>query len=87
MLSVQEVLDLQAECFADDIPIPPGAASWGEERLRAYFESGGAEESVCGDLDSARSSVDAATLRDDPETAALVALFVGDEQTHAAVVL
>ena len=66
MLSRQEVLDLQAECFADDIPIPPGAASWGEERLRAYFESGGAEESVCGDLDSARSSVDAATLRDDP---------------------
>ena len=66
MLSQQEILDLQAECFADDIPIPPGAASWGEERLRAYFESGGAEESVCGDLDSARSSIDAATVRADP---------------------
>ena len=51
MLSQQEILDLQAECFADDIPIPPSAASWGEERLRAYFESGGAEESVCGELD------------------------------------
>ena len=66
MLSHQEILDLQAECFADDIPIPPGAASWGAERLRAYFESGGAEESVCGELDSARSSIDAATVRDDP---------------------
>ena len=74
MLSHQEVLDLQAECFADDIPIPPGAASWGEERLRAYFESGGAEESVCGDLDSARSSIDAATVRDDPGAPPAVSL-------------
>ena len=39
--SMRAVLDLQADCFADDVGVTEEMASWGEGRLRAYFESGG----------------------------------------------
>ena len=41
LLSAEKVQALQTEAFADDVPIPPDAATWSEDALRAYFESGG----------------------------------------------
>ena len=42
-ISAERIATLQAECFADDVPVPDGAEGWSEEQLRSYFESGGAE--------------------------------------------
>ena len=41
VLSAEQIQALQTEAFADDVPIPPDAATWSEDALRAYFESGG----------------------------------------------
>ena len=43
-LTISELEDLRAECFADDLDIPPAAMQWGEERARNYFESAGESE-------------------------------------------
>ncbi len=42
-LSQQQLLDIQAECLADDVAIHAAAASWTEAQARRYFESGGLE--------------------------------------------
>ena len=39
---MQRVRDIQLDCLADDIPIAEQMVEWSEEKLRAYFESGGA---------------------------------------------
>ena len=36
-----QVEALRAECFAEDVPLPPNAESMAEKDLQAYFESGG----------------------------------------------
>ena len=37
------VLDIRAECFADDVEVRADMRRWSDEELRAYFESGGAD--------------------------------------------
>ena len=39
----ERVADLQAEFFAEDVSPPPRAERWTDERLRTFFERGGAE--------------------------------------------
>ena len=34
---------LQEEYFCDDLELPPTASGWGEEEMRAFYESGGIE--------------------------------------------
>ena len=41
LLSAEKIQALQTEAFADDVPVPADAASWSEQALREYFESGG----------------------------------------------
>ena len=40
----QRVLELQQELFCEDLEPPPEAEAWSDARLRAYFESGGAND-------------------------------------------
>ena len=41
-LTEAELLDLQAECFADDLPLDVAKMSlWTEDEARSYFEGGG----------------------------------------------
>mmetsp|Transcript_46652 Transcript_46652/g.77162 ORF Transcript_46652/g.77162 Transcript_46652/m.77162 type:complete len:309 (-) Transcript_46652:216-1142(-) len=40
-LSVAKVKEIQAECFAEDVPLPAAAHSFTEKQLIEYFESGG----------------------------------------------
>ena len=40
-LTPAELEAIQAECMADDIPIEPSMATWGEDAVRRYFETGG----------------------------------------------
>ena len=42
--SYERVLEIQAECLADDLAVNAQMAAWTEARLREYFESGGASE-------------------------------------------
>ena len=37
------VLDIRAECFADDVEVRGEMRGWSDEQLRVYFESGGLE--------------------------------------------
>ena len=41
--TLEELRDLQLECFADDVPVQERMCSWTIEQARAYFESGGVE--------------------------------------------
>jgi hypothetical protein len=41
-------LQIQDECLADDVEIPPEALAWVECEARAYFESGGLELPTIG---------------------------------------
>jgi hypothetical protein len=42
-LSLDRVLELQADAMADDIEVRPGMRFWSDRRLRAYCESGGVD--------------------------------------------
>ena len=42
-MTMEEIKDIQSECLADDIEIPPEAVAWVPCEVRAYFESGGNE--------------------------------------------
>ena len=44
------VLELQDEYLADDLVPPEEAASWDEQTLREWFESGGVEAEVSDKL-------------------------------------
>ena len=39
--SMERVLDVQAECMADDLAVDEKMIKWTEARLRHYFENGG----------------------------------------------
>ena len=41
--TVERVLEIQAEEFAEDLEVGAHMAEWSERRLRAYFEAGGVE--------------------------------------------
>mmetsp|Transcript_1566 Transcript_1566/g.5053 ORF Transcript_1566/g.5053 Transcript_1566/m.5053 type:complete len:1137 (-) Transcript_1566:498-3908(-) len=41
MPSLAELKELQNECLADDVDVPPEATAWTENEARAFFESGG----------------------------------------------
>jgi hypothetical protein len=43
-LSMAELEELRAECFADDMSIPSEATLWSRERATLYFETAGASE-------------------------------------------
>ena len=40
-LSAQELIDIRAEAFAEDVEITPDMHSWDEEKAIAYFQNGG----------------------------------------------
>merc|ERR1711920_134514 len=42
-ISSERLIELQAECLADDIDIPEEATAWAESDVVAFFESGGTE--------------------------------------------
>lgn len=37
------LLRIQADCYAEDVPLPEDASEWSETEVRAYFESGGGD--------------------------------------------
>ena len=41
--SMERVLELRSEAFADDIEVGEHMVSWSEARLAAFFENGGEE--------------------------------------------
>lgn len=41
--AMAHILALQAECFAEDVPILDEMVSWTEDQICSYFESGGSE--------------------------------------------
>jgi len=43
MGSIAAVLNIQAECFADDVELAEGMENWNEARVRAFFENGGVD--------------------------------------------
>lgn len=40
-LTHERIKEIQEECLADDVDVPPEAAAWTEDEAFAYFESGG----------------------------------------------
>ena len=40
-LSLGELEEVQASCYADDVPIEPSMVHWSLEQAKAFFESGG----------------------------------------------
>ena len=40
---MEQLKEIQDECLADDVEIPPEAVAWVPSEARAYFESGGQE--------------------------------------------
>lgn len=46
MPTLDEVESIRADCFADDVAVPPAAQSWTRQRLIDYFESAGQSENL-----------------------------------------
>jgi len=40
-MDTAKLAEIQADCFAEDVPFPEDAAGWSDAEVRAYFESGG----------------------------------------------
>ena len=41
LLNIQELLSIQAEFFAEDVPLTDAMCSWTIDEVTTYFESGG----------------------------------------------
>ena len=87
------VLEIQAECMADDVPLLDDMSGWSDVALRAYFESGGQmlpdpdDSTTSHTVVSVSTPVIAAPTVTAAELDLLHAAETGDEQTVRDVLL
>ena len=76
---VRAIEDIQADLFAEDVPIPAEASTWNEEQIVAYFESG-------GDMQAAIKLASTHTTNSKASQSALAALTTRPIQRYMAAV-